>query len=74
MTFSASLTVVVGNFLKVAKSNHVTIECCNHRKYETVAKHPDHDYMTKGVLGQPELQRLVINLTCFSAITTSNIC
>lgn len=40
----------------VTNSNHVTTGWCSRSKCKPIAKHPNCDHMTTGVLGQPELR------------------
>lgn len=41
--------------------------CCNHHNCEQNAKHQDYNHVTVGLLGQPELWRLVLN-SSYSAL------
>lgn len=46
---------------KVANGHHVTMGYCNHCNYEMVAKCPDHNHKTRGVLWQLHLQGQIVS-------------
>lgn len=44
--------------------HYMTAGCGNHCKCEMVARHPDHNHVTTGALGQLEIQGLIVQQHC----------